>query len=108
MPGTPAERRLRAQIAAHTSWANTPDRSARTAVARAARDAKFLEAADGDPERAESLRRAHFARLAFKSAQARRKAREAADAAAEAAAAEAELSTEPEAAAMLAAAGGDR
>ncbi|HIW29778.1 MAG TPA: hypothetical protein H9987_07170, partial [Candidatus Luteococcus avicola] len=59
------------------SWANTTDRTARTSKARAALDAKFLEQADGDPVRAEHLRRAHFARLALRSAQARRKAREA-------------------------------
>ncbi|GAA1969251.1 hypothetical protein GCM10009817_06510 [Terrabacter lapilli] len=74
---------------AHSSWANTVDRSARTAPARAALDAKFLAQAEGDPERAEHLRKAHFARLALKSAQARRKAREATEAAQ---AAEAELS----------------
>ncbi len=70
------ENRLRAQIAAHTSWANTPNRSARTAPARAALDAKFLAEAGGDPIRAAHLRKAHFARLALRSAQARRKSRE--------------------------------
>ena len=64
------------RIGAHQSWANTVDRSARTAPARAALDAKFLDEAGGDPERAAHLRKAHFARLALKSAQARRKARE--------------------------------
>jgi len=63
-------------IAAHTSWANTANRSARTAPARAALDQKFLDAANGDPVRAAHLRKAHFARLALKSAQARRKVRE--------------------------------
>lgn len=67
-----AERRLRAQIAAHESWANTENRAARTAAARAALDAKFLEQANGDPVRAAHLRKAHFARLALRSAQARR------------------------------------
>lgn len=86
---TPTERRLAASIAAHESWANTPDRSARTAPARRAADAKFLEQAGGDPVRAEHLRKAHFQRLALKSAQSRRKAREA-TAAAEAAEAELE------------------
>lgn len=66
-----------ASIAAHESWANTTNRTARTAPARAALDAKFLELADGDPERAAHLRKAHFARLALRSAQARRRAREA-------------------------------
>jgi hypothetical protein len=70
---TPNERHLRAQIAAHESWAVTDDRAARTAPARAALDQKFLDQAGGDPVKAESLRKAYFARLAFLSAQARRK-----------------------------------
>lgn len=90
MADTTNERRLHARVAAHMSWANTPNRTARTAPARAALEAKFLDAAGGDPIRAEHLRKAHFARLALKSAASRRKAREA-TAAAEAA--EAELST---------------
>lgn len=81
MPLTPAERKLRAQIAAHTSWANTEDRSARTAAGTAALLSKFEREVDPDgtldpaerARRAESARKAHFARLAFKSAQARRK-----------------------------------
>ena len=75
------ERKLRAQIAAHESWAATPDRSKRTAPARAALDQTFLDAADGDPIRAEHLRRAHFQRLSLNSARARRLARENTDAA---------------------------
>lgn len=51
----------------------TADRTARTAPARAALDQKFLDAADGDPVRAASLRKAHFQRLALKSAQSRRR-----------------------------------
>ena len=82
------ERTLRASIAAHESWANTEDRSARTAPARRALDAKFLEQAGGDPVRAEHLRKAHFQRLALKSARARRRSKELA---AEARAAEAEM-----------------
>lgn len=70
---TASERSLAASIAAHTSWANTTDRTARTAKARASLSARFLEQASGDPVRAEHLRRAHFKRLALKSAQARRK-----------------------------------
>lgn len=70
-----SERRLAASIGAHSSWANTPNRSARTAPARAAHDQKFLDAAGGDPARARNLRKAHFQRLALKSAQARRKAK---------------------------------
>lgn len=76
MPATPSERHLAASIAAHESWANTANRTARTAPARAALDAKFLEQAGGDPVRAGHLRKAHFARLALKSAQARRRSRE--------------------------------
>lgn len=74
---TETERRTRSQIAAHTSWANTEDRSSRTAPARRALDARFLEQADGDPIRAESLKKAHFLRLALKSAQTRRRRAEA-------------------------------
>lgn len=76
MSVTPSERSLSARIAAHESWAHTPNRSARTAPARAALDQKFLDAADGDPVRAAHLRKAHFSRLALKSAQSRRRARE--------------------------------
>ena len=72
-PLTPAERSLRGQLAAHTSWANTPDRTARTAHARQAVEDRFLAEAGGDAKRAESLRRAYFARLALKSAKARRR-----------------------------------
>jgi hypothetical protein len=73
---TSSLRSLRGRLGAHTSWANTTDRSARTAPARAALDQKFLDQADGDPVRAEHLRKAYFARLALKSAKARRKAKE--------------------------------
>lgn len=69
------DRTLIGRIAAETSWANTADRAARTAPARAALDAKFLAQADGDPIRAGHLRKAYFARLALKSAQSRRKSR---------------------------------
>lgn len=70
---TPSERSILGQIAAHTSWAKTIDRPARTANARAAVEAKFLEEADGDPVRAAHLRKAYFQRLALRSAQARRR-----------------------------------
>lgn len=78
---SPELRSLRSQIAAHESWAHTPDRTARTANARK----KFLDKFEQevDPEgtlppaerakRAEHKRRAHFQRLALKSAQARRR-----------------------------------
>ena len=63
------------KIGAHISWAHTKDRTARTAPARAALDQKFLDHADGDPVRAAHYRKAYFAGLALKSAQARRKAK---------------------------------
>jgi hypothetical protein len=87
---TPAERRLIGKLGGHASWAVTEDRTARTAPARAALAAKFLAQADGDPVRAESLRKAHYLRLALRSAQARRKIK---TLTAEAEAAEAELGT---------------
>lgn len=71
--GDDIERRMRASIAAHESWAATLDRTARTAPARRGLDEKFLREAGGDPKRAEHLRKAHFQRLALKSAQARRR-----------------------------------
>lgn len=76
-----AEHSLASRFGAHQSWANTPDRAARTAPARRALDAKFEREADPDgtlnpverAKRAESLRKAHYARMALKSAQARRR-----------------------------------
>lgn len=62
------------RLGAHVSWANTTDRSARTAPARAALEQKFLDQADGDPLRAAHLKKAYYARLAIKSAQVRRAA----------------------------------
>jgi hypothetical protein len=78
---TASERTLRAQIAAHDSWAHTEDRSARTANARKAMLDKFEHVVDPDGEltpadrakRAEHARKAHFKRLALKSAQVRRR-----------------------------------
>lgn len=78
---TPAERALRAQIAAHESWARTADRSARTANGRKAMLDKFEQLVDPNGElapverakRAEHARKAHFKRMALKSAQARRR-----------------------------------
>lgn len=74
------ERTLAAQIAAHESWAHTADRTARTAPARAALMERFEREVDPDgtlppderARRAESKRKAHFQRLALKSAKARR------------------------------------
>lgn len=76
---TPAQRILRAQIAAHTKWANTADPSAATAPARTAFLARFERQVDPEgilppaerTRRAESAKSAHFARMAFKSAQSR-------------------------------------
>lgn len=80
MPLSPAERKLRASIAAHDSWAKTDDRPGRTAAARAALVAKFEDEVDPerklDPaeraRRAEHARKAHYARMALASAKARR------------------------------------
>lgn len=81
MPLTPTERRIRAEIAVHESWARTTDRSARTANARKAMLDKFERLVDPDgtlppaerAKRAKHARVAHFKRLALKSAQARRR-----------------------------------
>lgn len=77
---TPEERTLRSRVAAHKSWANTADPAARTAPARAEFDRRFED--EVDPERtlpaaerrrrAAHARKAYFANLALKSAQARR------------------------------------
>jgi hypothetical protein len=77
---TPAQRSLRARIAAHESWANTDDRAARTKPARDKWFQRFLDEVDPDrqlPEverirRAESKMRAYMLRLAERSAEARR------------------------------------
>lgn len=66
-----------ARVFAHLSWAMTDDRPARTANARATFQQKFLDEAGGDPVKAASLRKAWYARLALKSAQARRRNRDA-------------------------------
>lgn len=72
---SPSERALRAKLAAHTSWARTEDPTARTANGRKAFNDRFLAEAGGDPVRAEHLRKAFYARLALKSAAARRRRR---------------------------------
>jgi hypothetical protein len=63
---------LAKQMAAHASWGRTVDRTARTANARRAADARFLALADGDPKRAESLRKQHYAAIQLKSIQSRK------------------------------------
>lgn len=75
-----SDRQIIGAIGAHESWARTPDRTARTSAGRRAFLARFEREVDPDgtltPEertrRAESARKAYFARLALKSAQARR------------------------------------
>lgn len=77
---TPEQRSQRARIAVLESWANTSDPSARTKPGRDAAFAKFERQVDPDgvlsePERkrrADAARRAHMARLAYRSAKARR------------------------------------
>jgi hypothetical protein len=78
---SPAERTLRAKIAAHARWAAEPDRSAATAPARRALDERFEREVDPDgvlpPEeravRADAARKAHFLRMSLQSAKARRR-----------------------------------
>lgn len=79
---TPSERVLRSKMAAHTSWANTEDRSARTAAARQAAHDRFEKQVDPEGKlpvaervkRAESARKAFYAEMAYRSHRARRKA----------------------------------
>jgi hypothetical protein len=76
---TPEQRRMRAEVAVHTSWANTSNRQARTAPARQAALSRFERQVDPagtmDPDererRAESARKAHFRQMAYKSARVR-------------------------------------
>ncbi|MCV6968863.1 hypothetical protein AWB93_13060 [Mycobacterium bohemicum] len=70
---------MRASIAAHASWAHTEDRRARTANATKANMDRFERLVDPEgrltPEerakRAENARKAHFQRMAYKSAKVR-------------------------------------
>lgn len=76
---TPSERSLRARLAAHESWARTPDPAARTAAARQAFADRFEQQVDPEgvlepaerARRAASARKAHFTKLAYESARAR-------------------------------------
>jgi len=61
---SPSDRVLAAKIAAHERWSRIDDRSAETAQARAAFEARFPN---------ENARKAYFLRLAKASADARRK-----------------------------------
>lgn len=82
---TAEQRRLRGQLGAAISWANTSDRAARTANARRAFDKRFEDQVD--PEgvlpveerslRAEHARKAHFLQLSWKASRARSKAAQA-------------------------------
>lgn len=77
---SPAERALRARVAAHVRWAHEPDRRAATEAARAGLQARFEQQVDPDgvldpvelAKRAESARKAYYARLSQLSAKARR------------------------------------
>jgi hypothetical protein len=83
-------RKLSSSYASHLSWANTVDRAARTEPARKAFEAGFIRDAGGDLDRplkdqrkdvrlrAESARKAFFAGIRLKAAQAR-EARKAAE-----------------------------
>ncbi|MCU1687819.1 MAG: hypothetical protein JWQ81_8558 [Amycolatopsis sp.] len=78
---TPEQRSLQARVAVHTSWANTEDRTARTAPGTKAFMDRFERQIDPegvlDPadraRRAESAKTAYFLNLAAKSAKARAK-----------------------------------
>lgn len=80
---TSRERKLQAKAAAHESWARTTDPVARTRAARETFLDRFEREVDPDglldpadrARRAAHARSAYFARLALKSAQARRKAK---------------------------------
>ena len=82
---TPSERALRASIAGNASWANTENRTARTQPGRDAMWEKFYNQVDPDRtltpaerhKRAVNARKAHFKRMALKSAVARRRGKEA-------------------------------
>ncbi len=75
-------RSLSGSIAAHERWSRCDDRHAATAPARRAFDERFDRQVDPDGTlppaeralRAEHAKKAHFLRLALKSAQSRRKA----------------------------------
>ncbi|MFI6279615.1 hypothetical protein [Streptomyces sp. NPDC050988] len=77
-----SERSMQMRLAAHKSWAVTPDRASRTAAARRASHhtrfiAKARELNPGATEEqitqiADALKKAHYQELALRSAQARR------------------------------------
>lgn len=82
MPAKDAsDRVLIARVAAHESWAKTDDRSARTAPARQGLHAWFERQVDPDGTldprelaiRVQHARKAHYTRMALKSARSRRR-----------------------------------
>jgi hypothetical protein len=78
---SPAQRSMRARLAAHTKWAHNDPREG-TKAARAAFMSRFERevdphgslSAEERVRRAESARKAYFTRLAYLSAKARRRA----------------------------------
>jgi hypothetical protein len=78
-PLTPEQRTLRARLAAHRSWARTPNRRARTEAASKAFLARFEQEVDPEgvlpddvrAQMAESASKAYYTDLALKSARAR-------------------------------------
>lgn len=80
MAMTAGARITRAKIAANVRWSQEPDRLAATAPGRRAAENRFAKLVDPNNEmsehdravRAEAARRAHFLRMASKSAQVRR------------------------------------
>lgn len=82
-PEAISERSLRARLAAHARWAKTPDRQSATAAARQANLDRFekqvaAEHPDLDEftraKLADNLKTAHYLRMAYRSAKARRSA----------------------------------
>jgi hypothetical protein len=63
----PMDKALVGRIGARVSWANTDDRAARTKNGRTAFDRRFLDAADGDEDRAAELRSEYFSNLSRRS-----------------------------------------
>jgi hypothetical protein len=78
---TPSQRSQRARMAAHSSWARTPDPAARTAPARRRFMDRFEREVDPDGtlpgaermRRAQHLRKAYFTAMALRSARSRAK-----------------------------------
>lgn len=90
---TASERRLRAQQAAHTGWANTFDRTARTQAGRDGMRARIQRelierkgqtwwdsmTPEGQEQATDSASKAYFSGLALRASKARRAKRQAAD-----------------------------